>query len=902
LRRIFGEAAGRHPLAMLSPRFRSSVLAAAALWLATAAPLFATPANKAALQRHYEQFLSGALNRCTTCHLPSTNKVPETLEEFPHNSFGTRLRLLGEEQKAGGAPAAIDVRLTAIANEDSDGDRVPNEAELLLGTNPGDAQQTPGEELLAELPQRRAAFGELLSSYRWKPFDRVQRSEIPAVQNSAWVRTPIDAFVAAEHERRGLRPRPAAPRHVLLRRVYLDLIGLTPTPEEQLAFAADTAPDAYEKVVDRLLADPRHGERWGRHWMDIWRYSDWAGWMEGKQVRDSQRHIWRWRDWIVESLNSDKPYDQMLREMLAADELAPLDPDALRATGFLARNYKKLSREQWLEDTVKHTAQAFLGITLGCAKCHDHLNDPISQADYYRVRAVFEPHEVRTDRVPGELDLEKDGLPRVYDLEKPEPTYFLIRGDERRPDKDRVMQPGVPAALSGDRLPQALEITPVALPAEAAFPDKRSFVIEARLAASKKAVERAATELEKAEQSSGDVTAARLELAVGKAKDDSLQKVLRAERLEDSGGKDSAEWTAAATEAAQAQRAAALAEAQLALHKKQTSRDDLQRKLDAAAESEGGNAVEKLRKDLESASTEVTKAEEALAKAETAVSAAPGTEFQPRKMAVYPQTSSGRRSAFAQWVSSADNPLTARVAANHLWLRHFGSGIVSTPADFGGSGARPSHPALLDWLASELVASGWSMKAMHRLIVTSSTYQMASTPDEENARADGDNVYLWRMPSRRMEAELVRDNLLHVCGELDHTMGGPEVDHLEGMTSKRRSLYLRVAAEREVEFLKLFDGPGVTECYQRRPSVIPQQALALTNSELTREMAQRLAKRLGDLEESAFIEAAFQRILARTPTEEESSACAEFLAGAKARARENLVSVLLNHHEFITIR
>src|SRR5262249_29532810 len=201
-------------------------------------------------------------------------------------------------------------------------------------------------------------------SYHWEPFQPVRRPAVPKVDNASWVRNPVDAFLAAEQQNHHLRPRPEASKEILLRRVYLDLIGLSPTPQEQRAFLADTSSDAYERTVDRLLTDARYGERWGRHWMDVWRYSDWAGWTDGGQIRDSKPHIWRWRDWIVESLNQDKPYDRMILEMLAADELTPEDTNALRATGFLVRNYKMLSREQWLEDTIKHTAQAFLGLTL----------------------------------------------------------------------------------------------------------------------------------------------------------------------------------------------------------------------------------------------------------------------------------------------------------------------------------------------------------------------------------------------------------------------------------------------------------------------------------------------------------------------------------------------------------
>ena len=197
-----------------------------------------------------------------------------------------------------------------------------------------------------------------------------------------------------------MTPQGPAERSLLLRRVYLDLIGLPPTREEMQAFLGDKSPDAYEKVVDRLLASPQYGERWGRHWMDVWRYSDW--WGLGAELRNSQKHIWHWRDWIVESLNEDKGYDRMLREMLAADELYPTDPDALRATGFLARHYFIFNRTTWLDETVEHTGKAFLGLTFNCCKCHDHKYDPFSQADYYRFRAIFEPYQIRTDNVPGE--------------------------------------------------------------------------------------------------------------------------------------------------------------------------------------------------------------------------------------------------------------------------------------------------------------------------------------------------------------------------------------------------------------------------------------------------------------------------------------------------------------------
>jgi hypothetical protein len=257
------------------------------------------------------------------------------------------------------------------------------------------------------------------------------RSAVPQGQMTAWVRNPIDAFIAAGLESQGLSPAPATAKSTLLRRVYLDLVGLPPTRDELAAFLADDSPHAYEAVVDRPLASPQSGERWGRHWMDVWRYSDWSGYRQ--EIRNSARHIWRWRDWIVESLNADKGYDRMATEMLAGDELAPTDPNTLRATGFLVRNWEKFSRTAWLESTVEHTAKAFLGVTMNCCRCHDHKFDPISQAEYFQFRAIFEPHQVRTERVPDQPDVAIDGLARVCDMKLDAPTYLLERGDEKRP-------------------------------------------------------------------------------------------------------------------------------------------------------------------------------------------------------------------------------------------------------------------------------------------------------------------------------------------------------------------------------------------------------------------------------------------------------------------------------------
>jgi hypothetical protein len=275
-------------------------------------------------------------------------------------------------------------------------------------------------------------------------YQPVTRPKVPQLQNPALANNPIDALLAAHHEKNHLIAVKAAEPHTLLRRVYLDLIGMPPTKGELQKFLDGPSDVAYEAVVDKLLASPHYGERWGRHWMDIWRYSDWYGSTAANEIRNSQYHIWHWRDWIIESLNEDKGYDRMLHEMLAADELVPEDREAIRATGYLARSWYLFNRTTWLIDTVDHFNMAFLGITMKCARCHDHKYDPILQTDYYRFRAIFEPHDVRTDPYPGEMDTKINGLPRVYDKTVDAPTYLFVRGDERSPDKENPLTAGVP--------------------------------------------------------------------------------------------------------------------------------------------------------------------------------------------------------------------------------------------------------------------------------------------------------------------------------------------------------------------------------------------------------------------------------------------------------------------------
>ena len=770
---------------------------------------------------------------------------------------------------------------------------MPDERELLAGTAPGDPAQkpAPGQPGPAIVAQFRA----FERGYRWRPFEPVRRPDVPAPSFKGWAANPVDRFVGSRLKLIGLAPSPPAAPAVLLRRLHLDLTGLAPTPLELRQFLADPSDAAYARSVDRLLASPHYGERWGRHWMDVWRYSDWTGY--GEQVRDSQPHIWRWRDWIVDSLNTDLPYDRMLQLMLAGDEIAPLDPDALRATGYLVRNFKLLSREKWMQDVVDHTAQAFLGLTAGCARCHDHMTDPLTQREYYALRAVFETHQVRTDWVAGVADRAASGLARAYDAVPDAPTWFYERGDERRPMKDAPVPPGVPDSLGGRFSASAVD-----LPFLARHPSRQPHVLAAVRRAAEDDVAKARSALASAE---GPVN--RQAVVAAQAGLDALTAVLAVETLESDGRASGAPWEQAAREALRRQRThdreAALLE-----------RLKAEQALAVAAPA----ARQKAEKTL-------AEARAALEKAEAALRLPLTTAFRPRHAENYPKVSSGRRRAFAEWLTDPSNPLAARVAVNYIWARHFGRGLVPSADNLGSSGVPPTHPELLDWLAAEFVrpefqpGAPWSMKRLHRLLVTSAAYRQASRPRRDAQSRDPDTIWLWRFPPRRLDAELIRDNVLHVADALDPRLGGPEIDQEQGLRVPRRSIYFRHAPEKEMVFLSTFDGPNPLECYQRRETVVPQQALALFNSELSLAQSRRLARTLsgeGGAENGEFIRRAFERILGRLPGNAEAAECRAFLQaaasggmdpGAEAppggmRARENLVLVLMNHHEFVTLR
>lgn len=768
-------------------------------------------------------------------------------------------------------------------------------------------------------------------------YQKIKRPEIPAVEGGQ-SSNPIDLFLQTKRQQLGLKNVPRTDPSTLLRRLSLDVIGLPPSLDQLESFTANDSPEAYAALVEQVLASPHYGERWGRHWMDVWRYSDWSGYKDA--LRDSQPHIWHWRDWIIESLNEDKSYDQMVVEMLAGDEIAPLDQNILRATGFLARNYHNSNRNIWLDSTVEHTAKAFLGMTINCARCHDHKFDPIVQQEYYTFRAIFEPHNVRTDRLPGVQETAKDGLARAFDKDLAAETYLYRGGDDRHPDKEHPLQADVVEILG---IP--FEIQPVELPVEGYFPALSRRVESEDLQQLEKTLQVEQAALLKFEPDSKPVInsptqagrppaperptqihapqhLAILKHAAAKSRLESLQTRYAADRAK---YQQVGNFAQLAPVAAQAERKANwLIAMQTSFQKWQTSAAAVASEEKDAAKRKA--AIEKATKELSAAQADQQAKSVELQKSDSKYTAV-GT--------VYPQQSSGRRLALANWIVNPENPLTARVAVNHIWLRHFGTPLVVDVFDFGMRSPAPVHQDLLDWLASELIASGWSMKHLHRLILLSETYQQASSATPEliafNENLDHDNVYYWKFRVQRLESEVIRDSVLAVAGQLDLSQSGPDIDFTKGEEVLRRSVYFRHAYEKQMLMMTIFDAANPTDCYRRSPSIIPQQALALANSALSVSAARQLASQLSQSspETSEFIRKSFQHVLSRSPAEEELRACEQFLksqsellkksdtltsisgkskstmqpaAKPEQRARENLLHVLLNHNDFISVR
>jgi hypothetical protein len=643
-------------------------------------------------------------------------------------------------------------------------------------------------------------------------FRPVARPDIPASADPS--ANPIDAFLAEAMGSAGVHPAPLADRRTLIRRLSFDLIGLPPTPAEVEAFQADPSPDAYERLVERLLASPHYGERWGRHWLDLVRYAE----THGYERDDPKPGAWRYRDWVVDALNRDLPYDRFLTEQLAGDELPDADTASKAATGMNRLGLiddepadKVMDRFDQLDDMIKTVGTTFLGLTIHCARCHDHKFDPISQADYYRLLAFFAPSK-----------------PFVRDHDESISVSLADPAEERR----------------ASELNRAV--------------DRQLNALQARLAGAGAALK---ADLER-----------RIKL-LETTRPTGLPKVLG---LTDAGS------TAETTRIL----------------------------LRGDAHKPGADVAPGFLAGLHERAPEIAPAAHG--------------------------TTTGRRLALARWITRPDHPLTARVIVNRLWQHHFGRGLVATPSDFGAMGEEPSHPRLLDWLAAELVAQRWSLKALHRLMVTSLAYRR----DGQGGESDPENLYFARQDPRRLEAEPIRDAALAVAGSLNCALGGPSVRPpiepavLAGQSrpgngwatsdapdAARRSLYVFVKRTLALPELEVLDSPDNADPCPRRPvTTTAPQALTSLNSAFWHDQAGRFADRLrqeSGVDSRAQVELAFRLALSRPPSDSECRDSLAFLVNqadhVRSRprtadgvdpARESLRAfclVLLNTNEFVTV-
>ena len=714
-------------------------------------------------------------------------------------------------------------------------------------------------------PRRVCAEVAPAAVVEYEPFERPVRPSLPPTRQGDWVRTAVDAFILARLEDAGLKPAPHADRITLLRRVTFDLIGLPPTAEEVDAFLRDQQPDAYENVVERLLANPQYGERWAQHWLDVVRYAD----SNGFEYDDPRPNAWRFRDWVIRSLNEDRPYDEFVRLQVGGDELAPESAEALIATGFnrlgplrlnAGNQDEEKNRQEILVEMTDAIGSTFLGLTVGCARCHDHKFDPISQADYFHLQAFFAATEYK--------------------------DHTLVSESERAShDRDMKSWRGEVRALK-KRL-KRLERT------------CRARIVETKTARLPEQV--------------------RTALAIAEKKRSDQQKALVSEVAE------SLEVSAEEIEMGYSER-------------ERTDRASLQARIAKMGQSKPDPlpaAFAVMDRGSEAPATHILRRGQ------------PGQhldEVQPRFMeavswesapsipdpkstgikGVDGQATTGRRAALARWLASKKNPLTARVMVNRIWQHHFGRGLVATPNDFGLMGEYPSHPQLLDWLATEFVAQGWSIKSLHRLIVNSATYRQSSRPHPDGVAADPDNELFWRMPRRRLDAETFRDSILAISGRLNRTAHGPgvraplskEVAALlykgkweptpDSAEHDRRTIYLFVKRNLRVPFLETFDAPStLISCASRPVSTHAGQALALLNGPFLTEQSEALARRLlrtstsapGDstsaddaIDFDPMIKRAYSLALSRLPRDEEFRAAKRFLTEQVAALRHQAES------------
>ncbi|WP_145426461.1 DUF1549 and DUF1553 domain-containing protein [Symmachiella dynata] len=680
----------------------------------------------------------------------------------------------------------------------------------------------------------KSPFGAEEASY-WA-FQPFTRPEVPSVKDS--VRTPIDAFILNQLQENELTLSDPAERGVFIRRATYDLWGLPPTPAEIDAFVHDESSDAHEKLIDRLLASPRYGERWGRYWLDVVRFSETAGFNA-----DTMRPLaYKYRDYVIRAWNDDIPYDRFVQAQLAGDELFPNDPDALIATGFNrlwpdesnASNVE-LARQSMLNDMTGTVGAVFLGMSIGCAQCHDHKFDPILQKDFYRLQAFFAPM-IPVQRVTVG---EKQALADYHTkLAKWEANTAAVRKELWE------LELSVRAkATHGKRLKfpsivlQAIDTPPWE---RTSLQNQLAFWTERQIKFTDKSLVK---------------------------KLDETQRLRRKEL-----------------------------KAQIKLLQK--DRPTPPGKMDIMATVDGASMPATA---LLAGGTYNKPVEEVQPGFPTVLQTS--KVFQPAKITPPRDGTTGRRAALAHWLTEPSHPLTSRVMVNRIWQGHFGRGIVANANDFGTQTDLPSHPELLDWLASEFVSQGWSIKDLHRLIMNSAVYRQSSRPtDPRAAEQDADNELYSRFPRRRLDAEAIRDGLLAVSGELNLEMYGPGVKpdlppnfsareawkpSKDRAARNRRSIYILAKRNMPYPLLQAFDFPDMHEsCAKRQETTIAPQALSLLNSGLVLGLAEQFAAKLirdqPQLDINDCITQAYQEALGRTPNPDEVAAAAEFIATQQA--------------------
>ncbi len=658
---------------------------------------------------------------------------------------------------------------------------------LFLGLIAPFATQAAEPRKAAKAPTDLAGYDALVTKEdreHWA-FQPVRTPPVPEVKNHAWARNPIDRFVLAGLEEKGWSPATPAGARALLRRLYLDLIGLPPTVAEQEAFldAYGKVPDAWDRLVDDLLSRPTYGERWGRHWLDLVRFAESNGY-----ERDAAKPFaWRYRDYVIRAFNDDKPFDRFAIEQLAGDELpdGQVSAETLVATGYYRMGPwddepadPAQDRSDQLDDVVATTSEVFLGLTLACARCHNHKFEPLTQHDYYRMVAVFQP------------------------LQRP------------RKGRDEVARP-------------------------------------------------IGTESQIQAQAERDAKIADAERSLAEAK----------------------------TRPGSPERAAKIVAMETTIRQLRKATPDLPQ----------GYFLQE--PEVAPAATHLLLRGQALTPGPAVKPGVPSVlaEKQPGIPERSPgRKTSGRRLALAKWVASPDHPLTARVIVNRVWQGHFGVGLVRTSSDFGTMGEAPTHPELLDWLASRFVEHGWSIKKLHRLILTSATYQMSTRNRASQAAEDPDNLLLWRRPYRRLEVEAIRDSTLAASGRLDRTMYGPSVypyvppEALEGnsdpdkvwvssddATASRRTIYAFIKRSLVVPMLELLDFCDTTRSTAKRNvTSVPTQALSLLNGDFGNRQADHFASRLErevGSDASEQVRRAFLLTVCRPPTDAELKGIVAFL-------------------------